>query len=215
MLVGYHGTTARNAECILNSGRFRNSAGDRHWLGDGIYFFSEELHAYIWNRDHYRSRNQQSIVDIKLLLRKYAILAADIRNDRMFDLDTAEHKIMFERAYAMAYTCMEEVTVGSQRSCAEGVILNLMFEHMGFADEYDLVTATFANKAGRYRNLPMKSRLAGIPQRQICVKNAGVIGNIVLDEIGERANDLEKQARWIYEQPPWNYAVERKSRYDL
>lgn len=38
----YHGTTRSNAEIILSSQFIKPSAGDKHWLGDGVYFYKKD-----------------------------------------------------------------------------------------------------------------------------------------------------------------------------
>lgn len=38
----YHGTSKQDAESILKEG-FNRSKGDDHWLGDGVYFFTDKL----------------------------------------------------------------------------------------------------------------------------------------------------------------------------
>ncbi len=41
-ITGYHGTSVDNANNIVSNG-FTISAGDEHWIGDGIYFFIKGL----------------------------------------------------------------------------------------------------------------------------------------------------------------------------
>ncbi|EJF53221.1 hypothetical protein SapgrDRAFT_1508 [Saprospira grandis DSM 2844] len=36
----YHGTSKQDAESIIKTG-FKSSTGNHHWLGDGVYFFTE------------------------------------------------------------------------------------------------------------------------------------------------------------------------------
>jgi len=38
----YHGTSKQDAKSILKEG-FNRSKGDHHWLGDGVYFFTDKL----------------------------------------------------------------------------------------------------------------------------------------------------------------------------
>ncbi len=44
----YHGTTNDSAKKILEEKRFKKSTGDRHWLGDGVYFYEDMILAYRW-----------------------------------------------------------------------------------------------------------------------------------------------------------------------
>ena len=52
----YHGTTKACAYSILNSKKMNPSTGDRHWLGDGIYFYEEEFYAYNWLIYYYKKK---------------------------------------------------------------------------------------------------------------------------------------------------------------
>jgi len=213
MLVGYHGTTAKNAESILESGRFRHSSGNRHWLGDGVYFFAEEIHAYVWNRDHCKSALKD--ISAAMLLERYAILKATLKDNRVFDLDTVECKLLFEEAYTRACNKLRKAPEVRCGEYAEGVVLNLMFTHMDFDRDYDVVAATFRIKGNRYDSSPFQMRLPGIPQRQICVKNTGAICTVEFDNISRRAKDLEAQALTLQSLPSWGYNAKPKTRYSV
>jgi len=212
MLIGYHGTTTPKAKNILESGRFLDSKGDRHWLGNGVYFFAEELHAYLWNRNQFK--NKTKCFDTKELLDQYEILCAEIQNERNFDLDIAEYKLIFEEAYRKAVVMLAGASSPNRNICAEGVILNLMFTRMGFDNDFDLVTATFQVKIKRYDSMPLSSRLRGIPQRQICVKNCSIISKVTPDDISLRITDLEKKASIIDSPISWNYDSGHRTHYN-
>lgn len=48
VMKAYHGTSLKNAESIMENG-FRPSVGEKHWLGDGVYFFREDdAQAQVW-----------------------------------------------------------------------------------------------------------------------------------------------------------------------
>jgi len=47
--IGYHGTTRESALKILASKKFLISKGKNQWLGEGVYFFENDLkQAYNW-----------------------------------------------------------------------------------------------------------------------------------------------------------------------
>ena len=53
---GYHGTTAQDAQAILQSG-FRPSTNRYDWLGDGVYFWQDApARAWEWARAHWGPR---------------------------------------------------------------------------------------------------------------------------------------------------------------
>lgn len=48
VMKAYHGTSLKNAESIMENG-FWPSVGEKHWLGDGVYFFREDdVQAQVW-----------------------------------------------------------------------------------------------------------------------------------------------------------------------
>ena len=73
----YHGTTLENANSIVSEKNIKQSIGDRHWLGDGVYFYEEFLYAVRWIRCKEKSDE---------LFEKYAIISAElnINEERVF-----------------------------------------------------------------------------------------------------------------------------------
>jgi len=49
LTTGYHGTTQKAAESILQDKCFKKSSGHKEWLGTGIYFYKNFADAYNWN----------------------------------------------------------------------------------------------------------------------------------------------------------------------
>ena len=47
-IIGYHGTTLKNVERIMDEQRFVDSSKDNEWLGKGVYFFAYLNHAKWW-----------------------------------------------------------------------------------------------------------------------------------------------------------------------
>lgn len=50
-LTGYHGTNKVAAKNIIREASFKKSIGEKHWLGDGIYFYEKNEDALDWNYD--------------------------------------------------------------------------------------------------------------------------------------------------------------------
>ena len=60
-IIGYHGTKTRFANSIINNG-FKiatSRKGDNHWLGHGIYFYSDYELAEWWGRTKVKRQNQK------------------------------------------------------------------------------------------------------------------------------------------------------------
>lgn len=47
-MIGYHGTTLKYANSIIEEGKFHISSSDTEWLGDGIYYYFDINDAYEW-----------------------------------------------------------------------------------------------------------------------------------------------------------------------
>lgn len=83
-IVGYHGTKAKNVDSILKNGFIiaPSKTGDNHWLGHGIYFYSDYELANWWARTKVKKQN------IKYGNNDTAtVLRATIEADNVLDLD--------------------------------------------------------------------------------------------------------------------------------
>lgn len=72
-LTGYHGTSNKSADNILEENFFKPSENDKEWLGKGIYFYFNFADAYEWI-------NNESIL--------HSVIKID--DDEYLDLDTKE-----------------------------------------------------------------------------------------------------------------------------
>lgn len=174
----YHGTRKKSANSILISNCFYPTTGDRHWLGDGIYFYEEDFYAYNWLVYDFKRNFDKEVLDEDKIIHNYSILSVnlDIKPERIFNFEKAEHKILFD-------ITMEEVIKKSEYSkrfkenkFPEGVILNIMFKEMGYNKSYDLIVAIFTRRKSNYGNAVL--RLNYIPEKQLCVINTKIIKNI-------------------------------------
>lgn len=84
-IVGYHGTKVRNVDSILKDG-FKIATpqnGDNHWLGHGIYFYSDYELASWWAKTKVNKHNAKyGEDDVAIVLR------AVIEADNVLDLDS-------------------------------------------------------------------------------------------------------------------------------
>ncbi|OWZ83356.1 hypothetical protein [Natranaerobius trueperi] len=95
----YYVTSVQNAEDIITSG-FRASLRDRHWLGDGYYFYEETFFAFKWCLE-LCSDCYGDGVELSKLLDNYKIITAEVSIDekRVFDLKTVQHKELFDLSF--------------------------------------------------------------------------------------------------------------------
>lgn len=178
--IMYHGTEKERGLKMLNQKAMGISRGDKHWLGDGSYFFEEDFFAYNWICDIYCYRFDTIIVDEEELEKFYGIVEGrlNVSPERIFNLDTFKHKLEFDK---VGLEC-RQLKVYSERFnktvISDGVIINIMFNELRYCEEFDVVVCTFRQKKHKYKGT--SSRINFIPQKQICVKNTNCISLIGL-----------------------------------
>lgn len=75
-LVGYHGTKSSNVSDIISS---------NHWLGHGIYFFTDFELAEWWAKTKVEKHNKKYHTKDKA-----SVIKAEIQADKIVDLDSEE-----------------------------------------------------------------------------------------------------------------------------
>lgn len=186
----YHATNTERGNRILVNNVMEASEGDRHWLGDGAYFFDKDFYAYDWLIGMFRERNSRKYKDTAELHQQYFIIdaMADVDPSRIFDLDEPEHKIMFDVAMR---NCIEKSEYSDRfRKCKipDGVVINILFRNLAYSKIYDVVKATFLLKRWKYQNV--NARLEAMPQKQICIKNLTCIDSMAKYNVDERLPEI-------------------------
>lgn len=170
--VGYHGTTLQNAYAIVREGFHRKSIGDRHWLGDGYYFFeSSEGWARWWTRQWTPPRES-------------AVVRAEIWVARENVLDLLDYDDM-ELFHAVRTKIIQELRSRRKRVWIQkpfdGYVLNVLCNTKGFR----LVRAAFP-EPDDHRDRSVKrneSRIRRI-HVQLCCRDRECIRNLsIVDTI--------------------------------
>lgn len=83
-IIGYHGTKERFANSIINDGfKIANKkVNDNHWLGHGIYFYSDYELAEWWGRTKVNRQNEKYGLDDTPI-----VIKGVIEGDTVWDLD--------------------------------------------------------------------------------------------------------------------------------
>ena len=153
-LVGFHGTTVKDASIILKEG-FKCS-DKTSWLGKGVYFF-EDLKSVF---DGYADAEKWCSIVKKL--KSYAILRAIIKSDNVFDLVNDEHdRKRYKKIYEELYRIHLE-----KGYPAEAFKLYTVFNIIG--ESVDVIRCIVDGK--KYNTIP-RNYVTMIPQIQICVCN--------------------------------------------
>lgn len=167
----YHGTNIKRGNRMLANEMMEESIGDRHWLGDGSYFYEDDIYAYKWISDMFKAKFERKYSNVKELFNNYIIIFGilDIKKERVFDLENPQHKILFDRVMDNCKRKQEFSEKYANCKVPDGVTINIMFNILGYKDKYDVVKAMFIMRQDKYRD--GASRLNYMPEKQICLKN--------------------------------------------
>ncbi|MBB6068190.1 hypothetical protein [Methanococcus maripaludis] len=138
----------------------------------------------------------------------------EISSSRIFNLNEILFKIEFEKAYKFINKLAQEDDELKERldadgACAEGVVLNYMFNTLKYADDFDVVLALFPYRLNRHYDIedrlddaekPIKDkryRLSFIPELQVCIKNKDCISDEY--EKHECNDKLEDYTKTLYD----------------
>lgn len=207
----YHGTPKDKAEKIICEKCFNESKGDRHWLGDGVYFYRDLFYAVRWIRCLDKNRTSN-------LFENYSILAVELNVDkeRIFSFFNPEHKLLF---YSVLEACNEKMkSLNLKNEIVDGVILNIMFKKMKYGNDYDMIEAAFVHEDKKMGNF--NSRLCYFPEIQFCVKNDEIIEKIHrleidLEDISEQIpiiDDFSTNISGVLMSKNMNYAMKKKNK---
>lgn len=173
-LTGYHGTTKENAENILNSG-YKLSQKSNLWLGDGIYFFIEDIFSFKWCLSLHKNKidkyNKEDIID------KMAILKSEVQieEERLLDFTLLSGQILFDKAYKrMKESSLKFKEKLNNGKNVERLVINYMFNEMNYIKKYDAIKQMYRLDRDNYKGILHES-VRGIPQYQICIKNVNII----------------------------------------
>lgn len=170
--TGYHATTTNNANTILAT-EFKKSISTnnkKHWLGNGVYFFTDIYWAVQWNiyeLKKYINRNK-NIEDFTVLTSKIVC-----NDDIMIDLSSGEGKeIFFYMQRCLRNKLQEEGKIElieevSRKS--KKFLINLL-EDYGFFDDFAVIKAIYIDQKEKDRVKKADDFIMNV-QCQICVKD--------------------------------------------
>lgn len=172
----YHGTSVDNGKKIIKTQQMNKSQGDEQWLGEGIYLYESEFLAFRWIDIKFR-KEYVGLDKKENLFKKYMILQVDIECDpkRIFSFTNPENSMEFTRVKKRYMEFAQKTKRINGRGVYDGVILNIMFNDLGYNKYYDIVRGFFPYKG----NITMThSRICNLGEEQICVKNEKCVKKI-------------------------------------
>lgn len=187
----YHGSERTRGNEIIKTQQMKISQGDRHWLGDGAYFYKECAYAYRWIHlmcEEVKGKDFQE----KDIIENYMILQADInlQKERLFDLDNQEHNFDFNTTREILEKELSKSEKYTHKRITDGTVINIMFKEMGYQEQYDAIQYYFDTDVKGHTNSKIRLR-----EYQLCVKNTEIIHNI--REISKEDYEVEKNEKFI------------------
>lgn len=194
ILTLYHGTYLKNASSIIKDNyRIINN---KNWMGRGAYFFYEDIFAFTWCVDLYKSEVSKSF-DKKVFIRTMTILEnrIEIESERLLDLTYFKGQEVIDIAYKKLLTNKKyKVNLENAEPREKmAIVIEFLFEKNGFKKNYDAIKQMYRLHTNNYINI-FSNREKGIPQYQICVKNNNIIKNISIYKFDDKIESY--RTRW-------------------
>ncbi len=141
--TGWHGTDEKNADQILKDS-FRESRGNKHWLGEGVYFFTDGVgdpsgHAQNWAKSEARKRNSARFAVLKAGIAVNDDTILDLRENKGLELFNAHKSYILReirsvhrgfRVRSKAYCDSKVIEHMKQAASLEVVVMNMYVQFL-------------------------------------------------------------------------------------
>lgn len=165
-LEGYHNTGASNVEDILQHG-FKYKYSDEHWLGQGIYFFSD-IDTAVSNIDMLAHDEEIKTIAAEIAVDDTKFLDLDIRGNLNAFRKFCSEKIASLKKQGKRF-CINE----SNRKKAMLKYKCFFIDLFKMEKGYEVITKTFAKENPPYAEVIDGINYLGLPflERYICVSS--------------------------------------------
>ena len=176
--TGYHATSVKNANSILNS-EFHKSISTKekmHCLGDGVYFFTDIAWATQWNINELKKKKNKS-----KNINEFTIIESliEANKDYVFDLSSVIGKvtlsILKEELIKKLQAEKKEDLLQQINNRSLKFFMNILDDY-GFLNKYYIVKATYIDKREAEKVHHSDDFILKV-QCQICVRNIECIKN--------------------------------------
>lgn len=179
--MNYHGTTIEHGNKAIDIQTINKSVSTPkrdHWLGDGIYLYTEDFYAYRWIKMMYDDDIKTGKYNISgLLFENFMILGVELecKPEREFRMTSNPvHGMVFEMIRKKEAEKRKNIDEYKDKRISDGTVLNIMFNELDYGKSYDLVRCNFPTK-----EKDPDSRTTLSQEEQICVKNEEIIKHII------------------------------------
>ena len=162
-MSGFHGTTLKNGNIILDEELYKKSTGNKEWLGTGVYFYFDFFDAYEWN-------NSEVIM--------HSIIKVD--KEHIIDLTANEGKELFRNISDMMLEKLGIELIGGiqENQCA---IADMIWDVMS---DCEVMIGSFPIEKRKVKTLTEFRRY----RKEFCVRNNK---NIIYTSMSRKSDLIE------------------------
>jgi hypothetical protein len=154
--MGFHGSDVERCEQICSNTRYHISNSEEEWLGNGIYFFENDIaQAEYW------------CTTVKQY-NEWGIVKSDIEATVVIDMLLIENIRLFERVAKEVKNKYLKLKDGTKRKIVDAVIFNMMYA----LQAYDMVRCVFD---ATYIKVSLERSRIKPMQIQLCVRHRDCI----------------------------------------
>ena len=132
--MNYHGTTIKRGKTAIKTQKINKSVSTPerdHWLGDGIYLYTEKFYAYKWIKMMYDDDIKNGKYNISgQLFENFMVLGVEFEcnPDREFRMTgNPVHGMVFEKVRENERKRRKNIERYKDKEVSDGEILNIMF----------------------------------------------------------------------------------------
>lgn len=158
-ILGYHGTTHKAANLIIENSSFNKSLKKSEWLGHGVYFFEKYTKAEWWAKQQ-RKKGKPAVITSKIA----------VSEEDFLDLDLPEEEdelVSFVRHIENSGSTITFPSDKIEKRCA---VINMYMK----IREYKVIMKSFNSTNSKGKDILDSIGLSRI-EKQICVHNTNCI----------------------------------------
>lgn len=170
--TGYHATSVESSKEILDT-KFNKSISNKdkiHWLGDGVYFFTDIAWAAQWNLNALKKKENKDKTEKDFTILKSNI---EVEDDYFLDFSSIEGEEILEYLKdGLIKILMEEDKgdlINELNNRSLKYWMNLLDDY-GLLDDFYVLKATYVDRR-KLKNIKHSDDFISKIQCQICVRN--------------------------------------------
>lgn len=177
-IIGFHGTTENNANMILKDKHFIPTVNKAHWLGQGVYFFREDVdQAMSWAITQTKRREKEKPTVLRVEI--------NVKNKFFLNLNSREHLFKLKHIIKKMEKDLREIDFGLEgnEEALRGHIYRCAVLDLIPIEVVKVIQNNFPlEQPGALETLEFKQMGVEMHSIQVCVRDHDLIkeGNIFL-----------------------------------